>query len=311
MAALPPGSARRRPRRGSLERPVNGRLYRGTWLLVGFPLLLRAFSVLAAGAAAAPPPCRPLFDRRRRVALAPDLARPTRTGCRAPPGDRARRSGSRPARSRTASSASRTAFAPTRPGRGERTLENWSSTVPGPLAGRDRRARASRRQRHRAGRERQRIRDRRARRARARLRRARRRDARCSPTHTLLFLSTDGGASAALGAAPLRRARTGARVIAVVDLDAIAGSGRRASRSPATGRTRRRRGSSRPPPQRVLEQTGRRPAPRARCGSSSTSASRSASTSRRRSSATRHSRGDAHNGRRPPAERLRRHEPDA
>ena len=40
MAAVPPAPERRRPRKGSLERPVNGRLYRGTWLLVGLPLLL-------------------------------------------------------------------------------------------------------------------------------------------------------------------------------------------------------------------------------------------------------------------------------
>src|ERR687888_339504 len=44
MAALPPGP-RRRPRRGSAERPVNSRTYRGTWLLVGIPLLIAAFSV--------------------------------------------------------------------------------------------------------------------------------------------------------------------------------------------------------------------------------------------------------------------------
>ena len=45
MAAVPPAPERRRPRRGSLERPINGRLYRGTWLLVGLPLLVAAFSV--------------------------------------------------------------------------------------------------------------------------------------------------------------------------------------------------------------------------------------------------------------------------
>ena len=36
---------RARPRRGSLERPVNARLVRGTWLLVALPLLLAAFTV--------------------------------------------------------------------------------------------------------------------------------------------------------------------------------------------------------------------------------------------------------------------------
>src|SRR2546426_10562371 len=45
MAAVPPPPARRRPRPGSLERPVNAKLYRGTWLLVGLPLLIAAFSV--------------------------------------------------------------------------------------------------------------------------------------------------------------------------------------------------------------------------------------------------------------------------
>src|SRR5919198_3158320 len=45
MAAVPPAPQRRRPRRGSLERPINGRLYRGTWLLVALPLLIAAFSV--------------------------------------------------------------------------------------------------------------------------------------------------------------------------------------------------------------------------------------------------------------------------
>ena len=60
MAALPPRSSRRRPRRGSLERPVSGRLYRGTWLLVGIPLLAAAFSVHKPGAAAgAARRCRP------------------------------------------------------------------------------------------------------------------------------------------------------------------------------------------------------------------------------------------------------------
>src|SRR6266849_5640789 len=43
----PPGAprARRRPRPGSLERPVNARSYRGTWLLAGVPLLIAAFSL--------------------------------------------------------------------------------------------------------------------------------------------------------------------------------------------------------------------------------------------------------------------------
>ena len=65
--ALP---TRGRPRRGSVERPVNARLVRGTWLLVALPLLLAAFSV--ARPQPLPPPTLPsTFD----VAIAEQLAR--------------------------------------------------------------------------------------------------------------------------------------------------------------------------------------------------------------------------------------------
>ncbi len=75
MAALPPRPARRRPRLGSLERPVSGRLYRGTWLLVGIPLLIAAFSVRKAEPLPAPQPALPTaFDRAGAVALASQLA---------------------------------------------------------------------------------------------------------------------------------------------------------------------------------------------------------------------------------------------
>ena len=74
MAAVPPPSERRRPRRGSLERPVNGRLYRGTWLVgVGLPLLLLAFSV-ARPAALQAPNLPAAFDKDAATALAADLA---------------------------------------------------------------------------------------------------------------------------------------------------------------------------------------------------------------------------------------------
>src|SRR4029077_4831745 len=73
MAAVPPAPERRRPRPGSLERPVNGRLYRGTWLLVGLPLLLLAFSV-ARPAALQAPNLPAAFDKDAATALAADLA---------------------------------------------------------------------------------------------------------------------------------------------------------------------------------------------------------------------------------------------
>jgi hypothetical protein len=73
VAAVPPAPARRRPRPGSLERPVNGRLYRGTWLLVGLPLLVLAFSV-ARPAALQPPALPSAFDPNAAAALATDLS---------------------------------------------------------------------------------------------------------------------------------------------------------------------------------------------------------------------------------------------
>jgi hypothetical protein len=73
MTAASPAPERRRPRPGSLERPVNGRLYRGTWLLVGLPLLLLAFSVSRPPSLQLPG-LPPAFDRTAAAALAGDLA---------------------------------------------------------------------------------------------------------------------------------------------------------------------------------------------------------------------------------------------
>src|SRR3954468_16805588 len=72
MAASGP-PPRRRPRRGSIERPVNGRIYRGTWLLVGVPLLVAAFSVTRPPALAAPV-LPPAFDEGAARATATQLA---------------------------------------------------------------------------------------------------------------------------------------------------------------------------------------------------------------------------------------------
>src|SRR5919204_144748 len=74
MAAVPPvPPERRRPRPGSLERPVNGRLYRGTWLLLGLPLLVAAFSV-ARPVPLPPPQVSSGFDGANATSLAKDLA---------------------------------------------------------------------------------------------------------------------------------------------------------------------------------------------------------------------------------------------
>ena len=54
-----------------MERPVNGRLYRGTWLLVGLPLLVAAFSV--ARPTPLPRAFLPEFDGQATKQLADDL----------------------------------------------------------------------------------------------------------------------------------------------------------------------------------------------------------------------------------------------
>src|SRR6266536_1462719 len=73
MASLPPRPERRRPRRGSLERPINARSYRGTWLLVAIPLLIAAFSVKKAPTLPLPS-LPPAFDTTAALDLADELA---------------------------------------------------------------------------------------------------------------------------------------------------------------------------------------------------------------------------------------------
>ena len=73
MTAASPAPERRRSRPGSLERPINARLYRGTWLLVGLPLLLLAFSV-ARPPALHPPTLPPAFKGSDAAVMAEDLA---------------------------------------------------------------------------------------------------------------------------------------------------------------------------------------------------------------------------------------------
>ena len=70
--AVPP--ERRRPRRGSLERPISGRIYRAAWLVVAVPLLVAAFSV-GQPVALQQPRLPPSFDRTTAVQFATELAR--------------------------------------------------------------------------------------------------------------------------------------------------------------------------------------------------------------------------------------------
>jgi Peptidase family M28 len=54
MALARTPARRRRARRGSVERPINARLYRGSLLFISLPLLILAFSVTRPGALPAP-----------------------------------------------------------------------------------------------------------------------------------------------------------------------------------------------------------------------------------------------------------------
>ena len=119
---------RRRPRPGSLERPVNARMYRGTWLLVGLPLLVAAFSV-ARPAPLPRPALPPTFDARRALVLAGELARDTR------PLARLARRAERPTGSPNGSAPTASARSGTLrreiPGLGRVRLKNLIATDPG------------------------------------------------------------------------------------------------------------------------------------------------------------------------------------
>ncbi|HVU77197.1 MAG TPA: M28 family peptidase [Gaiellaceae bacterium] len=73
MAATRPPARRRRARRGSLERPLNARLYRGACLVLLLPLLVLAFSFVRP-APLPQPPLPPNFDGVDAASLAHDLA---------------------------------------------------------------------------------------------------------------------------------------------------------------------------------------------------------------------------------------------
>src|SRR5262245_18021250 len=72
-APQPPVRRRRRPRRGSLARPVNGGLYRAVLLVPAVALVLLAFTI-SSPAPLAKPTLPGAFDTEAALALAHDLA---------------------------------------------------------------------------------------------------------------------------------------------------------------------------------------------------------------------------------------------
>jgi Peptidase family M28 len=260
MAALPPPPARRRPRPGSLARPVNARLYRGTWLLVALPLLVTAFTVARPGPLPAPA-LPPVFDGTAATQLARDLslAHPDRS-----PGSQGARQAATWLREQLEPyglSVREDRFEETIPGLGRRELVNLVAVSPGRsnqtivvMAHRDNAGTGPGANDNASGTA-----------ALIELARA------YAPTtagaggapaigttNTIVFLSTDGGAFGGLGAArfasksPYRN-----RTVAVVNLVALSGAGPPRveiagdrPRSPAATLVRTAAA-------RVLEQTGR------------------------------------------------------
>src|SRR5207249_8411144 len=130
IGTSPTPSVPRRARQGSLARPVNGRLYRGTWLFVALPLLLAAFTVVRP-TPLPEPPLPATFDRTSAVTLTRDLAReyPDRS-----PGSAGAAGAIQWYANALALYKLQTetdAFSATIPGRGRVTLRNLLSVLPG------------------------------------------------------------------------------------------------------------------------------------------------------------------------------------
>jgi hypothetical protein len=241
VAAAPPASERRRPRRGSLERPVNGRLYRGTWLLVGLPLLLLAFSV-ARPAALQAPALPPAFDKDATATLAADLAATAPSRLPGTPGAASAASWFREQLRSYGITVRRETFTATVPGRGRVRIVNLLAAKAGlsqktivVMAHRDDTGVGPGANDNASGTA-----------ALVDLARAYAPTVRAARVHlpySLLFLSTDGAVYGGLGAAWFAaHAPEAADVVAVINLDAIAGPqaprlelGSDSARSPTPG----------------------------------------------------------------------------
>ena len=223
MGTPPEDTRRRRRRRGSVERPVNARTYRGTWLLVAIPLLVAAFSVHKASPLP-PPNLPPTFNTLAASDLAGTLAR-------AFPDRRPGTNGAVGASEWLVNQFKQEGFKTESdywraeiPGRGEVPLRNIVAIAPGRsseaivlMAHRDNPGVGPGADNNASGT--------------ASLLEIARDYANpvegATPAHTLIFLSTDAGSFGALGAkrfathSPYR-----SRVLAVINLDSIAGPGR-------------------------------------------------------------------------------------
>jgi hypothetical protein len=249
---------RRRPRRGSLERPVNGRLYRTAFVVVALPLLILAFSVTRPAPLAAPL-LPPNFDGTATATLAGEFAKlyPDREPGSAGSLGAARwfREGLRP----YGLPVSADTWYETIPGAGRVRLQNlWAVAAGqssdaivvmahrddlgvGPGANDDASGTAALVELARGY-------------AQASTPAAQQ----VRPAHTIVFLSTDGGAFGGLGAARFA-ARPPFHIVATVNLTAIAGAG--APRIVIAGDRARSPAATlvETASKRILEQSGTRP----------------------------------------------------
>jgi len=225
-APSPPVRRRRRPRRGSLERPVSSQLYRSGFLFCSLPLLIAAFTVTRPGALQKPL-LPPAFDARGALALARELATdyPDRS-----PGSAGAFAAARWLQEQLAGyglATSRDSWTQRLPGGGRARLQNLRIVAPGQspdtivvMAHRDNTGAGPGANDNATGTA-----------ALIELARAYARprtetQGAVQSAHRLVFLSSDGGSDGALGAVrfathdPLR-----GNVVAVINLDALAGAG--------------------------------------------------------------------------------------
>jgi Zn-dependent M28 family amino/carboxypeptidase len=229
MADPQAGLEERRPRRGSVERPVNGRLYRSFALLVPAALVVAAFAVSKPSSLPAPA-LPPVYDGAAAFALTDELARRFPNRSPGSPGAQNATSWVSAHFTELGLQVERDQFEADVPGRGRLSLENVVAVSPGRsgqaivvLAHRDNlgagpgandnasgtaalielsRAHAAPRLAQTTGRL-------------------------VLPLHTVVFLSADGGAFGGLGAARFAdRSRFANRTRAAIDLTAVAGRGR-------------------------------------------------------------------------------------
>src|ERR687894_894727 len=214
--ATEPG--RRRPRPGSLERPVSGRLYRTAWVLVAVPVLVLAFSV-ARPEPLPRPELPPAFDEATALQFARDYARrfPDRS-----PGTRGAAEATDWVAARFAElglEQEREEFSVEVAGEGRMRLTNLAGVAPGPspqtivvMAHRDNLGRSPGGVDNASG-------------IGALLELAR--NIRTTAhAHTFVFLTTDGGAYGGLGAAQFAQGwQHASQIVAVVNLDAVGGAG--------------------------------------------------------------------------------------